>query len=208
MVAAAVDIVGPGGAGTPRGLAPKSKPSMRDGFSQSGVWPCWEERLIERWLFGALTEGSRMAITIDRVQRDAIYNQIRTDLSGLDDINTLLDAGDIEAALRHRRWFEDDMRLLDDLGWEPDPAGERFELTMPPADLIRLVRRLNQDAATLLKDSADERDDTQQQLTARTAYGDVLAQLADEATTAARGLGQDRPSCRHDETDDSTGGQR
>jgi hypothetical protein len=56
-----------------------------------------------------------MAITIDRAQRDAIYSQIRNDLSGVDDISRLLDGGDIEAALRHRRWFEDDMRLLDDL---------------------------------------------------------------------------------------------
>jgi hypothetical protein len=100
-----------------------------------------------------------MAITIDRDQRDAIYSQIRNDLSGVDDISRLLDSGDIEAALRHRRWFEDDMRLLDDLGWEPEPAGQRFELTMPAVDLARLFGRLNGEAGAELEDAAALLDD-------------------------------------------------
>jgi predicted DNA-binding WGR domain protein len=128
-----------------------------------------------------------MAITIDRAQRDAIYTQVVTDLSGVDDISHLLRKGDIAAALRHRRWFEDDMRLLDDLHWERDTPAEQFELTMPTVDLARLFGRLNDEAGTMLKDhfaeTADERDDAQRLLLARTAYGHVLAQLASDALT-------------------------
>jgi hypothetical protein len=151
-----------------------------------------------------------MAITIERDQRDAIYSQIRNDLSGVDDISRLLDGGDIEAALRHRRWFEDDMCLLDDLGWEPDPADQQFELTMPTADLARLFGRLNGEAGAELKDlfaeTADGRGDAQRLLLARTVYGDVLARLAGDALAGER----DEPSSpsRGGESDDSTGPRR
>jgi hypothetical protein len=135
-----------------------------------------------------------MAITIDRAQRDAIYSQIRNDLSGVDDISRLLDGGDIEAALRHRRWFEDDMRLLDDLGWKPEPTSEQFELTMPAVDLARLFGRLNGEAGAELKTSfaetADDRGAAQRLLLARTTYGNVLAQLASDATTPTMLQGQ------------------
>ncbi len=39
-------------------------------------------------------------------------------------------------------------RLLDDLGWEDDPGRDEFTLTMPPADLARLLSRLNDDVLT------------------------------------------------------------
>jgi hypothetical protein len=148
-----------------------------------------------------------MAIMLDRAQRDAIYGQIRNDLSGVDDISRLLDGGDIEAALRHRRWFEDDMRLLDDLGWEPEAASERFELTMPAVDLARLFGRLNGEAGAELKDvfaeTADDRDDAQRLLVARTVYGDVLARLASDALADESGEPGSTP--RTGESDDSIG---
>jgi hypothetical protein len=151
-----------------------------------------------------------MAITIDRDQRDAIYGQVRNDLSGVDDISRLLDGGDIDAALRHRRWFEDDMRLLDDLGWEPEPAGERFELTMPAVDLARLFGRLNGEAGAELRDvlaeTADGRDDAQRMLLARTTYGDVLARLASDAL--ANESGEPGSTPRTGESDDSIGPRR
>ncbi len=151
-----------------------------------------------------------MAITIDRDQRDAIYGQVINDLSGVDDISRLLDGGDIEAALRHRRWFEDDMRLLDDLGWEPEPADQQFELTMPAVDLARLFGRLNGEAGAELRDvfaaTADDRDDTQQLLLARTVYGNVLAQLANDALANEGGESGSTP--RTSESDDSIGPRR
>jgi hypothetical protein len=151
-----------------------------------------------------------MAIILDRDQRDAIYSQIRNDLSGVDDISRLLDGGDIDAALRHRGWFEDDMRLLDDLGWEPEPADQQFELTMPAVDLARLFSRLNGEAGAELKDvlaeTADDRDDAQRMLLARTTYGNVLAQLASDALAGERD--EPSPPPRGGESDDSIGPRR
>ncbi len=75
------------------------------------------------------------------------------------------------------------MRLLDDIGWEPDATAEDFELTMPRDQLIRAVRDLNESAgATLHTDIVEpmERyEATVRILVAQTAYGDVLARAAE-----------------------------
>ena len=84
-----------------------------------------------------------VAITINRSERDAIYQEVLTDLTGVGDIDIALRNDDYETARRYRRRFEDDMRLLDDLGWEPDQDRDEFELTMPPDGLARVLERLN-----------------------------------------------------------------
>jgi hypothetical protein len=61
-----------------------------------------------------------VAITITREQRDAIHQELLTELTGSGDIWAELQSGDYDAAKRTRRRFEDEMRLLDDIGWEPD----------------------------------------------------------------------------------------
>ena len=126
------------------------------------------------------------AITINSAQRDAIYAEAILALSGTGDIRIELDNGDFVSARRHRRRFEDMMRLLDDIGWEPDITAEDFELTMPRDQLIRAVRDLNESAgATLHTDIVEpmeRREATVRTLAALTAYGDVLAQAANADT--------------------------
>ncbi|HEX2072098.1 MAG TPA: hypothetical protein VHF90_10675, partial [Thermoleophilaceae bacterium] len=61
-----------------------------------------------------------MPITLNREQRDAIYSQLRTDITGFNDIELNLRAGDFDAARRQSQRMADDARLLDDLGWEDD----------------------------------------------------------------------------------------
>jgi hypothetical protein len=78
-----------------------------------------------------------MAVTITDEQRDAIYEEVLSDLSGVGDILLLLSRQDHEAARTHRRRFEDDMRLLDDHGWQAEQPGDEFVLTMPQDDLAR-----------------------------------------------------------------------
>ena len=124
-----------------------------------------------------------MAITIDREQRDAIYEEVLTELTGTGDIWAELQSGDYEVACRTRDRLADDMRLLDDLGWEPDPDRETFELTMDPPDLARALRVLNDNARATLSEHVskpvEEADLAQRALIAQTAYGSVLAQLAE-----------------------------
>jgi hypothetical protein len=65
------------------------------------------------------------------------------------------------------------MRLLDDLGWEPDPDPDRdeFELSMPPAQLARATLH------THIVEAIDEREQAERAVAAQAAYGDLLAQL-------------------------------
>jgi len=81
-----------------------------------------------------------MAITIDRTARDALYEEVLTELTGSGDVWAEMQAGDYDAARRTRDRLLDDMRLLDDIGWEPDPDRELFELTMDAPDLARALR--------------------------------------------------------------------
>ncbi len=122
-----------------------------------------------------------MAITINREQRDAVYQEIMLDLSGVGDIFHALNGDDYEKAREYRRRFEDDMRLLDDLGWEPERDAYEFELTMPRADLARALRRLSASARSMLHthivEPIEERRYAERALVAQGAYGDVLAQL-------------------------------
>jgi hypothetical protein len=124
-----------------------------------------------------------MAVKINQAQRDAIYAEAILALSGTGDIRIELDNGDFESARRHRRRFEDVMRLLDDIGWEPDHEREEFELSMPRDQLIRAVRDLNESAGAALHtdvvEPMERREATVRTLAAQTAYGDVLAQAAD-----------------------------
>jgi hypothetical protein len=122
-----------------------------------------------------------VAITISRQQRDAIYQEIMLDLTGVGDIFHALNGGDYEKAREYRRRFEDDMRLLDDLGWEPGQEADEFELTMPRGDLARALGRLNASAQSMLHthivEPIEERRYAERALIAQGAYGDVLAQI-------------------------------
>ncbi len=125
-----------------------------------------------------------MAIEIGREQRDAIYQEILTELSGSGDIWEELQSGDYEAARRTRRRLEDDMRVLDDIGWEPEQDREVFELTMPPADLARALRVLTDIAAATIHEHVvrpiDEAHLVQRATVVQSACGAVLAQLTDD----------------------------
>lgn len=124
-----------------------------------------------------------MAITIDREQRDAIYEEVLTDLTGSGDVWAELASGNYEAARRTRDRLVGDMRLLDDLGWEPEADRELFELTMPPAALAAALRTLNENTRSTLHEQItkplEEADLARRALITQTTCGDVLAQLAE-----------------------------
>jgi hypothetical protein len=129
-------------------------------------------------------------IAIDRQQRDAIYEEVTNHLTGLGDVHINIRQGDYAAAQRLRREFEEDLRLLDDLGWAEDEPAESFELTMPTDELARVIRRLHASTAGALHDYVlREKDDEQiaaRQVAACAAYGTVLARVAElEAAAAA-----------------------
>lgn len=95
--------------------------------------------------------------TITREQRDGIYELVRNHLGAIGDIWIAFEQ-DKEFVLAERLGLEfgEDLRLLQDIGWEPNDGRERFELTMPLHDLMELLQRLHGEAAHVLIESGAE----------------------------------------------------
>lgn len=97
--------------------------------------------------------------TIDRPTREALHAGLVLDLSGLSNVWSLLDQNRAGEARQLREHFEQDWRLLDDLGWEARDPRQSFELTMPPGQLAQVVRRLHQQALVCLRATAEALSD-------------------------------------------------
>lgn len=123
-----------------------------------------------------------MAITINRDQRDAIYQEVALDLNGLTDLWREFEDGDYDRARELRQRFELDMRLLDDLGWEPDQEAGEFELTMDAVDLAAAVSHLVVQTGSILHthivEPIERTPHVERSVHAQTALGSILAQLA------------------------------
>lgn len=94
---------------------------------------------------------------ITREQRDRIYELVCNHLGGVGDVSVALENGDFATAERLAIEFGEDFHLLDDIGWRPEEERHIFELTMPPHDLMELLRRLRDNAERLIQESPSER---------------------------------------------------
>lgn len=123
-----------------------------------------------------------MHVTINRRDRDAIYDGLMTDLSAIGDVFIDLHNDEPASAKRLYRRFEVELRLLDDLGWEKEPEAERFELTMPARALRPVIERIYWSAVGSLTDHPEELvDEAVHALTAATsACPELLARLAED----------------------------
>jgi hypothetical protein len=125
-----------------------------------------------------------MAITINREERDATYQEVTLDLDGLTDLWTEFDAGNYERAKELRQRFVFDMRLLDDLGWEPHPEEGRdeFELTMDGLDLAWIVSHLIAQAGAIIHthivEPIERTPHAAKSVKAQGALATILGQLA------------------------------
>lgn len=90
-------------------------------------------------------------------ERDALYQQILSHLSALDDLRIAFEEEDFDRAQRLGIEFGDDLRLLEDLGWGYPRPGISIQLTMPPEQLHRVFTRLRSDADGLRQDEERER---------------------------------------------------
>lgn len=82
-------------------------------------------------------------ISIDREQRDGLYELARNHLGGIEDFWVALErTKDFAVAERMGRQFAEDFRLLRDIGWSEDDVHESYVLTMPAQELADLLKRL------------------------------------------------------------------
>lgn len=108
-------------------------------------------------------------VTINGVQREVFYELVLDHLSGLGDLALAVDKGDFATAERLGIEFGEDLRLMQDLGWDSAPRHEA-DLTMPPEDLAEVLTRLKADAAGGLSESSADRDATNADNAARRRY--------------------------------------
>ncbi len=110
----------------------------------------------------------RETIRITKDQRDALYEQVRNHLAAVGDLWLALETNkDYATAERLAIEFSEDFRLMADLGWDPEDQRERVALTMPPHDLMEVVRRLRDEAQGGLADVEQQRSEEEDNRRAR-----------------------------------------
>jgi hypothetical protein len=98
-------------------------------------------------------------ITINREQRDGLYELVRNHLGSVGDLWDALERDkDFAKAARLGLEFSEDFELLEDIGWGEEEGREGFELTMAVHDLMEVLRRLHAEAATVLAGAEGEED--------------------------------------------------
>jgi hypothetical protein len=124
-----------------------------------------------------------MTVTITRAQRDALYEEMLTDLTAVGDIYLALNNGDGARARRLWRRFEPELRLLEQLGWNPVEPLERFTIDLPHEVLVRALGVLQDRAEHAVGEHLDEPAESlqiaQRALQALGACRGALSQLAD-----------------------------
>jgi len=84
-----------------------------------------------------------MAVVLDCAQRDAVWRFVVADLPDVGDIGRELSSGNVETAQRLRRRFDEDVRLLDVLGWSQGGERQSYEITMPLRQAEAIFARLH-----------------------------------------------------------------
>jgi len=89
--------------------------------------------------------------TIDRDQRDGLYELVRNHLGSIEDFWIALERTRDFAKAEHLGLeFAEDFRLLLDIGWDEHYERDTFDLTMPAHDLMELLKRLHGEAVKVL----------------------------------------------------------
>jgi hypothetical protein len=85
-------------------------------------------------------------LRIGRSERAALHQLLLQRLTGSTDPGLMIQREDFKSAERYGNEFAADVRLLNDLGWDPDDRRETFAVTMPPAELAEVMWRLRVNA--------------------------------------------------------------
>jgi hypothetical protein len=125
--------------------------------------------------FGALTEKKGTVpgttTTIDREQREGLYELVRNHLGQIGDIWIALEQdGEYELAERMGIEFSEDFRLLADIGWQPKDKRTSVELTMEAHDLAELLTRLRGEAIGVLDGTVSMQLQREEEERARALY--------------------------------------
>lgn len=125
-------------------------------------------------------------ITISPEQRQPLHRLVTQHISGIGDVYLMIEQGDFATAERFGLEFGEDIRMLNDLGWNPDDARVSYELTQPRHELIEALKRLRLDAEDGLDPPEDERrkrEEYDELIAYFTRARDLCAELIDALDT-------------------------
>lgn len=124
-----------------------------------------------------------MSIAITGDQRDALYDEVLTHLSGIDGLWLAIEREDFKMADRLGREFSDDLTLvLEDLGWGDQSANESeaVQLTAQSDVLRRVLPQLRARAAR----QADAEDQAIEKLRNERSRAQLVMDTCDEVLAA------------------------
>lgn len=83
-----------------------------------------------------------MEIALARYQRDELHKELVDDAGAVGELTNHIRDGELALARRLRCRFEEDMRLLDQIGWEEKSRMELYTVTLPPEEIRSIFQRL------------------------------------------------------------------
>lgn len=120
-------------------------------------------------------------IKINSEQRGGVYELVRNHIGSVGELlHALEHERDFAKAERLSLEFEEDFRLLKDIGWSEDEGRTEFELTMPPHDLMEVLQRLHGEAGEVLSDTEESPEDAETKrlfIRGQATCAQVLAEL-------------------------------
>lgn len=119
--------------------------------------------------------------TINREQRNGLYELVRNHLGSVGDLWSALEHDeDFATAERLGLEFGEDFELLKDIGWAKGDGRTEFEIRMPEHDLMELLQRLQGEAGMVLGGWAEEeREDVESKERFRRGHDACEKVLAD-----------------------------
>jgi hypothetical protein len=146
--------------------------------------------------------------TIDRDQRDGLYELVRNHLGSIEDFWLALErTKDFARAEALSLEFAEDFRLLQDIGWGEHDERETFDLAMPTHDLMEVLKRLHGEAVKILvgsggSEAQSRRDDANTDRRFQVGYDaceELLAELDPrEPRKSGRAVRRNRSTCPHE----------
>lgn len=97
-----------------------------------------------------------MAFVLDRLQRDAVYRFVVSDLAEVGGLAGALEVDEINRARWLRRNFDQATQLLDQIGWQKVGSRECYEVVLSAADALALFGRLYEQSTRVINDSISE----------------------------------------------------
>jgi hypothetical protein len=97
-----------------------------------------------------------MAITLDHSQRDGVHQFVLHDLGNLGELALALGQGEVHRAQDLRKRFEEDLRLLDEIGWEKKADRNEYLVRMDFDELRSVFTRLRELTTEVINEAMTE----------------------------------------------------